>query len=559
MFAVINGCNGMVEAEGGIEMRNATEEKPPADVQPSGTVTFVVVAGARADVVDVHLERALTEFGGSLSAAVDTSDVTVLAFSRPSAAVAAAVSLWDALGGREGQSKVGVHIGEAVPEADGRYQGATVTACLDLAARAEPGRVVVSAAVAAVVGRLPANVVVDPSSFARNTREGLPLALTALFGRKTAVDELRCRLDHDRLITLTGSGGVGKTRLAIEIGSSVADGMPAGVWFVDLAAITGAGGCGRALLKAIGAAEVRGVPAPVLVASELTGRGRALIVLDNCEHVLDEAAELVIGVLQSCPTVSVLVTSREPLDVHGEVVWRVPSLACPPPDDLDAAVDTSRYDAVALSIDRARRARPSFEVSLGDEAIIGRVCSRLDGIPLAIELAAARCRHLDDTAIAAGLDHRFSLLVGTSRESVPRQRTLRASVAWSYDITDHEEQVVLRRLGVFAGAFSLDAAEAVVASIGDVAMTGVFQLLSRLVDKNLVTIDDTRRWSTRSRRVSLHISQASCLAPRSGIASTTSWCATRCIKISDEKTVVACTSRSRSHSRAAPPDHLSST
>ena len=196
--------------------------------------------------------------------------------------------------------------------------------------------------------------------------------------------------------------------------------------------------------------------APAEVAAvELGEGGRSLVILDNCEHLIAECAEFVVTVLGAGVDVSVLATSREQLGVAGEVAWRVPSLASPPRDGLVPVETLSQYDAVNLFVDRARRARPSFTVNETNAAAIAQVCHRLDGIPLAVELAAARCRHMSIEQMASELDDRFRLLTGGSRMVMPRQQTLAASVEWSYELLDDVERRVLRRLGVFAGPFSL--------------------------------------------------------------------------------------------------------
>ena len=196
-------------------------------------------------------------------------------------------------------------------------------------------------------------------------------------------------------------------------------------------------------------------------------------------------------VLQRNPAVTVLATSREQLGVTGEISWRVPSLSSPPTDELPAVAAMSQYDAVNLFVDRARRARPSFVVNDVNAPAIAQICHRLDGIPLAVELAAARCRHLSTEQIAVELDDRFHLLTGGPRVVLPRQQTLAASVEWSYDLLDDVECRVLRRLGVFAGAFSLEAAEAIVSAPSDLNPITVFDTINRLVDKSLVLADES--------------------------------------------------------------------
>ena len=195
-------------------------------------------------------------------------------------------------------------------------------------------------------------------------------------------------------MTLTGSGGVGKTRLALAVGVELVEIFPGGVWFVELASTSGPGSVGRATLRALGALETPGVATADIAAVELGTTGRSLVILDNCEHILDECAEFTATVLQANRAVSVLATSREQLGVAGEVAWRVPSLPSPPKDEPLPVETLSQYDAVMLFVDRARRARPSFAANDANAEAIAQVCRRLDGIPLAVELAAARCRHL---------------------------------------------------------------------------------------------------------------------------------------------------------------------
>jgi predicted ATPase len=212
--------------------------------------------------------------------------------------------------------------------------------------------------------------------------------------------------------------------------------------------------------------------------------------LDNCEHLVEPCAELVAGLLAANPAASVLTTSREPLGVPGEISWRVPSLPCPPRQRPLAVQALSQYDAFALFMDRARRARPSFLVTETNAPAIAQICYRLDGIPLAIELAAARCRQMTAEHISSELDDRFRVLTGGARTVMARQQTLAASVGWSHERLDEREQLVFRRLGVFPGPFPLEAAEAIVASAGAVEPVEVFDVVSRLVDKSLVVADD---------------------------------------------------------------------
>ena len=322
-------------------------------------------------------------------------------------------------------------------------------------------------------------------------RHNLPVQLSPLIGRRREIAEVVGLIEAERLVTLTGAGGVGKTRLALAVGVEVVAAFPGGVWFVELAAATGPGVVGRATLKALAATETPGVSPAEVAAVELGDSDRSLVILDNCEHLVDECADFVSTVLQRNPAVTVLATSREQLGVTGEIAWRVPSLSSPPTDELPVVNVVSQYDAVNLFVDRARRARPSFAVNDANAAAIAQICHRLDGIPLAVELAAARCRHMSTEQIAVELDDRFHLLTGGPRVVLPRQQTIAASVEWSYDLLDDVERRLLRRLGVFAGAFSLEAAEAIASAPGDLNPITVFDTISHLVDKSLVLADES--------------------------------------------------------------------
>ena len=319
----------------------------------------------------------------------------------------------------------------------------------------------------------------------------LPIQLTPLIGRGSEIIEVREMLAGERLLTLTGSAGVGKTRLALAVAAEALDSQPGGVWWVELAPLADPNAVGRAALAALGAREVPGAPVVHQLAVEL-GDQPSLLVLDNCEHLVAACADLVTALLLANPSTSVLTTSREPLGVPGEITWRVPSMRCPSPEGGLDVPTLSQYDAVVLFVERAHRARPSFAVSDANAPAIAQICHRLDGIPLALELAAARCRQLSAERIASELDDRFRLLTGGARTVMARQQTLAASVDWSHERLDDAEQRTFRRLGVFAGRFPLEAAEAVVAAGGDLDPAEVFDLVSRLVDKSLVAVDEGR-------------------------------------------------------------------
>jgi predicted ATPase/class 3 adenylate cyclase/DNA-binding CsgD family transcriptional regulator len=523
-------------------MGDATGERSrPFDV-PTGTVSFLSTeiqgvtdgAGGSDDdrSADVRrsedlLAEAIVQHQGVRPVERGRHGDPVAAFARASDAVLAALSAQRALvaedrsGGATVRVRMAVHTGEAHVRDDGNYFGSTVTRCARIRQVAHGSQVLVSEAAAMlVVDALPDDVaLVDlgrirlkdlgrPERVWQLTHPDLPLTFpplrgleaywhnlpaqpSPLVGRSGEIADLGVLLLGERLVTLTGSGGVGKTRLALAVAAESIDAYPGGVWFVDLAVTGGSDSAARATLRALDVPESPSLPPTRQVALELAARDRAMVVLDNCEHTLEDCTRFVADLSAAEPRVTVLATSREHLDVPGEVSWRVPSLTVPATDE-PAPVDVlSQYDAVTLFVDRARRARPSFRIDDANAPTVAQICAQLDGIPLAIELAAARCRHLSVERILAGLDDRFRLLRDGSPVVRPRHQTLAASVEWSHDLLQPDEQVVLRRLGVFAGSFELDAAEHVVSAIGDVDPAGVPDQLGRLVDKSLLlAVDD---------------------------------------------------------------------
>jgi predicted ATPase/DNA-binding CsgD family transcriptional regulator len=315
----------------------------------------------------------------------------------------------------------------------------------------------------------------------------LPAQVSSFIGREAELAAVRRLVGGSRLVTLTGAGGAGKTRLGLQAAAGLAGGAGDGVWFADLAALQDPD------LVAVTVADVLGVRLdpgrPVLdtVAGAVGGRS-LLVMLDNCEHVIGACAKLADGLLRGCPNLALLATSREPLGIGGEYVYRVPSMAVPADGDDAEAIRAS--EAVRLLADRA--AAQGVPLAADEETVVvaGRICRRLDGIPLAIELAAARLRVLPAGELEARLDERFALLTGGSRAGLPRQQTLRAMVDWSWELLSGAERAVLAALSVFAGGFGLAAAEAVAAD-PDVPPGEVAGLLGALVDKSLVQFDDT--------------------------------------------------------------------
>jgi predicted ATPase/transcriptional regulator with XRE-family HTH domain/Tfp pilus assembly protein PilF len=316
----------------------------------------------------------------------------------------------------------------------------------------------------------------------------LPAPATSLIGRQAELATVSALLARARLVTLTGAGGVGKTRLALGVAAAVLLAYPDGVWLVPLAALTDPQLVPHAVAAALGVLERGRRPLPVTLSEALRAR-RALVVLDNCEHLVQACAELAEALLSACPELRILATSREPLGVAGEVTRRVPSLTVPPPPPPPPE-QLSQYEAVRLFVERAVAARADFRVTNANAPAVAQVCWRLDGIPLAIELAAAWVRTLSVEQLAARLDDCFGLLVGGSRTAPPRQQTLRGAIEWSYGLLSEPERRLFARLSVFAGGWTLEAAEAVCAD-DVVAAHEILGLLRQLVDKSLVVAEET--------------------------------------------------------------------
>ncbi len=316
----------------------------------------------------------------------------------------------------------------------------------------------------------------------------LPRPLTRLIGRQQEVREIRARLASERLVTLTGPGGVGKTRLAIQVAGEIGDEYADGAAFVDLARLADPRLVPQAVAVSLDVREQADLPLTATLQAFLRGR-QLLLVLDNCEHLLLACAELAESLLGACPGVTILASSREGLNIPGETVWRVPSLAHPDPIRLPPLAELAGYDAVQLFVDRAAAALSSFALTEQNAPAVAQVCHRLDGIPLCLELAAARVKALPVEAINERLDDMFRLLTGGSRTALPRQQTLRALIDWSYALLSEAERVLLRRLSVFAGGWNLEAAEAV--ATGDpLKAWDVLDLHTALVEKSLAVYEE---------------------------------------------------------------------
>ena len=488
---------------------------------PTGTVTLLLAdvegstrlwqtqpeemtaAVARLDRI---LPDVIAAHGGVRPVEQGEGDSFVMAFTRASDAVACALGLQRAPLAPI-RLRIGVHTGEVQLRDAGNYAGPTINRTARLRDLAHGGQTVISGATEELVAeRLPAGAwltdlgthplrdlprperVVQlcypdlcnefpplrtPSTVVSHN---LPVQLTNFVGRGAQMTDVEKLLADNRLVTLTGAGGAGKTRLAVEIAARIAPEFHDGVWYVDLAPITHPGVVPVTVARALGLPDQPGRSTMDTLLRFVRDR-QMLVVLDNCEHLLDASAELVVALLGAAPGLTVLATSREPIGVAGEVSWRVPSLSV-------------AHEAIELFIDRARRARPDFRITDDDTTTVTEICRRLDGMPLAIELAAARVRALSPAEILDGLHDRFRLLIGGARTAVRRQQTLRASVDWSHMLLSETERGLFRRLAVFLGGFDLDAAQAVSGGV-DMQRFQVVDLLALLVDKSLVVADNT--------------------------------------------------------------------
>ena len=316
---------------------------------------------------------------------------------------------------------------------------------------------------------------------ARDVR--LPMQLTSFVGRERELAMVRDRLAATRLLTLTGAGGSGKTRLALEIAKRESDAFDGDLVWVELAPLATGSLVAGSVLAALGLSEQPGRSATDTLIGALRER-RTLLVLDNCEHVVDASAVLADALLRACPKLRILATSREALGVGGETAWLVPPLSLPA-----TTADLAESEAITLFVERARAVVPTFALGPTNAELVARICRRLDGLPLALELAAARLRALSLERIVDRLDDRFRLLTTGNRAALPRQQTLRAAIDWSYDLLSELERLLLERLAVFAGSFTFEAAESVCAG-GDVDTDEVLDLVAGLVEKSLVTLVD---------------------------------------------------------------------
>jgi class 3 adenylate cyclase len=479
---------------------------------PTGTVTFLFtdIEGSTRlwDRYPETMRQALARHDALMKEAIEKhhghvfktiGDAFCAAFATASDAVMAAVAAQKAL---ENLQLTDDKTEESLPlrvrmalntgtaeERDGDYFGPTLNKVARLLAAGHGGQILLTASAEAVVaGQLPDSIsLVDmgsqrlkdlqlpehvhqlrhpdlqaefPPLRALNASNNLPIQVTSFVGREREIAEVKRLFEKTRLLTLTGSGGAGKTRLSLQVAAEMMEQNPDGVWLVELAPLSDPNLVPQTVATVLNVREEPGRPITQTLVDFLKTRS-LLLLLDNCEHLLTACANLADTILRNCPKAYILASSREGLNIPGETTYRIPSLSLPDTRETLTPENLMQYEAVQLFVERAQSAQPSFVVTPQNAAAVGQLCVRLDGIPLAIELAAARVKAMSVEQIASRLDDRFRLLTGGSRTALPRQQTLRALIDWSYDLLSEQEQTLLRRLSVFAGGWTLEAAEKV--------------------------------------------------------------------------------------------------
>ncbi|MCW5635405.1 MAG: tetratricopeptide repeat protein [Rubrivivax sp.] len=412
--------------------------------------------------------------------------------------------------------RCGVHCGESEAR-DGDFYGPELNRAARVMSAAHGGQTLVTQAVAErAAGHLPAGAtlqdlgsvrlrdlaspvrvyqlqhpalraVFPPLRSLEATPNNLAQQLNSFVGREHELAEVRALLARTRLLTLLGMGGIGKSRLSVQLGAELLDEYPDGVWLVELAPLADPLLVPQALASVLGVKEERGASALEAVLAFVRDKA-LLVILDNCEHVVRACADLAKRLLQAAPGVRVLATSRDVLEVAGETIYQVPTLGVPAAGDDGMAGTLPRHAAVRLFVDRASAVQPRWRLDPANGPAVAAICRQLDGIPLALELAAARTRALSVQAIAERLSDRFRLLVSGDHTVLPRQRTLRALIDWSFELLSEPERALFRRLAVFAGGWTLEAAEAVCAD-GMLPAADVLDLLAQLVQKSLVVME----------------------------------------------------------------------
>ena len=498
---------------------------------PTGEVTFLFtdIEGSTLlwDQWPDIMEAALAEHDQRVRAVVDAwsgyvfttaGDSFSIAFGSPTDAVSAAIAMQLAMRepalGLDLRIRMGLHTGSASIR-DGDYFGGALNRCARLTSTAHGGQILLSGSTMELVASaLPDGVelvdmgvhrlrdLAEPerihqlnhpeleSSFPKlRSLEGpgdtLPGQLTSFVGREREIGDVEALLGEHRLVTLSGSGGAGKTRLALEVAEHLVRSFPDGLRFAELASLFDKDVFENEVAERFGATAVADVPLATTIA-EAIGERRMLMILDNCEQIVDHVAALSRDLLIACPNFHIIATSRERLAIAGEVVYRVPSLSLPPAD-VDPATSLE-FDAIRLFVDRAQLVDPVFELGPTNVDDVIAICRRLDGIPLALELAAARVRSMSPAQISIRLDERFRILTASERSGSQRQQTLLRTIEWSHDLLDERERMAFRRLGTFVSDFSLEAAEQVAAD-GQIDEFDVLELITGLVDKSMVTTE----------------------------------------------------------------------
>ena len=522
-------------------------DRGKAVAPPTGTVSFLFtdIEGstqrweANRDAMTLAVRRHDTIGRSSIEARggyvfKTLGDAFCATFSRPEDAVTAAVELQRALAAEDFSTvgdlrvRAAIHTG-ASDERDGDYFGPTLNRTARLLATAHGGQIVVSGvtqdlALGAVSAQiafkdlgthrlkdlLRAEQVYQVVASGIETAfpslrslsalpHNLPMELTSFVGREREVGEIATLLGEHRLVTLVGSGGIGKTRTSLQVAANLLDGAGNGVWFVELAPLTDGTLIPSTIASALGVTLSSSLVPIAAIVAAITSK-TMLLIFDNCEHLIIDVAAVVAAILRGAPDVKIIASSRQNLGIAGEVAYRLPSLELPPVPNGHAiltATDASRFAAVALFVDRARAADPRFELTDENASAINEIVRRLDGIALAIELAASRVKMIDVHQLARRLDERFRILTGGSRDVLPRQQTLRALIDWSYDLLDDRERRLFQRVGIFVDGFTMDAAVSVCCDEG-LDEFELFDVLGSLVDKSLV-IAELAEQSTRYR------------------------------------------------------------
>jgi len=507
---------------------------------PTGTITFLFtdIEGSTRlwEQYPAQMQLALARHDALLRQAIEQNsgyvfktvgDAFCAAFSTAKNALLATIHIQTALVAepwpveiRQIRVRMGLHTGVA-EEREGDYFGQTLNRVARLQAVAYGGQILVST----VTRELVANLLPEgcylldlgehrlkdlanpeqifqlaipglPSEFpplkTSNTYpNNLPPSTTSFIGREIEIAKIKALLITSRLVTLTGAGGIGKTRLSQTVAQELLTTFKDGIWLVELAPLADPALVVQAVAHALKLSEK---PGQLLLTTllERLKTNNILLLLDNCEHLIESCARLVTELLADCPNLKILTTSREGLNVRGERLYRVPSLGVPPAGNQTQPLNTienlTRYEAVRLFIERAQAVNSQFQLTEKNSKTVAEICRRLDGIPLALELAAVRVKALSVEQIAKRLIDRFRLLTGGNRTDLPRQQTLRALIDWSYDLLDEKEQVLWQRLSIFAGGWTLEAAEKVCTG-EPIEEWEVLDLLTQLVEKSLVVTE----------------------------------------------------------------------